>query len=372
MADLSNPLDQIAVGQAQPAVTANELIDALSPSAVFGRRASFCSGLVWGYYGGRYLGNAVAHGTLTVTANATTYIVVARATGVVSFSTSTTNWNDPNNYDRLYIVVSNSTDIIDWDDYRQVIAPSVDVEFLQDTVAAFLVAGSGITLFYDDPNGLLTISASGGSSDEAVQDIVGALITAGDHIGVQYNDGDSPPTLVISNTRPGLTQDQTEDLIAALLVAGPGITLQYNGGDSPATLVISSAGADQEFIQDTVGALVVAGNGISVTYDDAASPATLTIENTQQPGMTQEMLEDYVGALIQAGTGISVTYNDAASPASIVIANTATGGAGGGAEFYISETDPAGSPSPSNGARWLKLSTGIEYTWVTSAWVQLD
>jgi hypothetical protein len=371
MADLDNQLDQIAVAQAQPAVLANELFDALSPAACYGRRARTCSGLVWGYYGGRFNGVAVAHGSVTATASLTNYVVAHRTTGVVSISTSITNWNDTGTYERLYLLTANATDIIDWDDHRQIVTSQFTSEYFQDLFATLLTPGSGISIVYDDALNTLTISASGGSSEEAVQDIVGALVVAGQHIDVTYNDADSPATLVISNTRPGMTQEEVENLIASLLQAGSGISLQYNGGDSPASLVITSTGADTGFIQDVVGALVVPGPGISVAYDNVSSPRTLTITNTQQPGQTQEQIEDMVAALLVAGTNVSLVYDDAASPAKVTI--NATAGAGsGGAEFYISETDPAGSPSPANGARWLKLSTGIEYTWVTGAWVQLD
>lgn len=52
MADSTTWLDTISASQAQKEVTANALMDAESPSAFFGRRASTCSLLTWGYYGG--------------------------------------------------------------------------------------------------------------------------------------------------------------------------------------------------------------------------------------------------------------------------------------------------------------------------------
>lgn len=119
MADLTTPLDTIAVAQAQPAVTANELFDAMSQVAVFGRRARTCSGLTWGYYGGRYRRIAVSNGTLSLTASqANIYIVVNKASGAVSFSTSATNWDDPN-YDRLYWCSTSGVAVTDYDDHRE-------------------------------------------------------------------------------------------------------------------------------------------------------------------------------------------------------------------------------------------------------------
>lgn len=91
MPDLATILDQILVGQSQPAVTANELFDALGQGSLFGRRARTCSGLTWGYYGGVLLVDGVvtqvANGTLSLTASQTNYIEATRA-GAVSFNTS--------------------------------------------------------------------------------------------------------------------------------------------------------------------------------------------------------------------------------------------------------------------------------------------
>ena len=52
MADQTTNIDLIAVNQAQKEVAVNALLDAASPSTAFGRRASTCVGLVWGFYGG--------------------------------------------------------------------------------------------------------------------------------------------------------------------------------------------------------------------------------------------------------------------------------------------------------------------------------
>ena len=126
MADLSNPLTQVSVAQEQPAVTVNNLVDALSPAACFGQNDLTTSALNWGYYGGRFGGLAIAHGTLALPANeATIYIVANKSTGVVSQSTSITNWNDDTNYQRLHIATTGAATITDWDDYREFIASGI-------------------------------------------------------------------------------------------------------------------------------------------------------------------------------------------------------------------------------------------------------
>lgn len=67
------------------------MMDAASPAMIFGRRASSCSALTWGYYGGRMLVDgvmtAIANGTLLLTASTTNYVEATRA-GVVSKNTT--------------------------------------------------------------------------------------------------------------------------------------------------------------------------------------------------------------------------------------------------------------------------------------------
>lgn len=117
MADSTTNLDQLVAGDGA-AARANELFDAASASTIFARQASICTGLTWGYYGGRWSGTSIANGTLSLTASATNYIVVALATGVVSVSTANTNWNDTTNYARAYKVVTGGSTATSYEDHR--------------------------------------------------------------------------------------------------------------------------------------------------------------------------------------------------------------------------------------------------------------
>ena len=255
MADLSNPLTQVVVGQSQPAVTVNNLVDALSPAACFGQNDLTTSGLTWGYYGGRFGGLAIAHGMLALPANESTiYIVANKSTGVLSQSTSITNWDDTATYQRLHIATTGASTITDWDDYRE-----------------FIASGTGTS----------------GLDQEAVQDVVGALVVGGTGISATYDDASSPATLTIASTAgSGLTQENVEDIVGALVVAGANTTVTYDDSSSPATLTIASSGGGsgggltQENVEDIVGTLLVAGSNMTVTYDDASSPATITLAST--------------------------------------------------------------------------------------------
>jgi hypothetical protein len=121
MADSTSNLDLISVSQAQKEVTANELLNAASPATLYANRASTTSLLTWGFYGGRFNGMSVANGTISLTASSTNYIVAEIATGTVSVDTVSTNWNDTADYLRLYEVVTGTTSVTSFTDYRTIL-----------------------------------------------------------------------------------------------------------------------------------------------------------------------------------------------------------------------------------------------------------
>lgn len=290
MANSTNILNQIVVAQAQPAVPANELFASMSPSALFSRNESASSLLTWAYYGGTYKGLDIVNGTLALTASqANIYIVASKATGVVSFSTATTNWNNTGSYDRLYRVTTSATAATVWEDKREMIGNTTTSTFvsLTDGPGGFTGNSLKVVRVNTGETALEYTTVGASLTSENVEDIVGALLVAGSGISLFYDDAASPPTLTITNTAStGFTSEQIEDIVGALVVAGSNVTVTYDDAASPPTLTIASTGGGggggvtQEEIEDIVGALVIAGSGITATYDDASSPATLTIAST--------------------------------------------------------------------------------------------
>jgi hypothetical protein len=116
--DSTNTLPQIEVAQSQKEVTANELFAAASGSMFAARNADECDGLVWAYLGGRYASSLVANGSTTLGASTTTYMVADLATGAISFATTTTNWDDSENYGRCYLIVTGASAVTSWEDHR--------------------------------------------------------------------------------------------------------------------------------------------------------------------------------------------------------------------------------------------------------------
>ena len=85
-------LTQLAAGQSQKEVTANENFIATEVAALFARRVEAITGLTWAYYGGRMRNRSgalvsIANGTVTLSASATNY-VEADQDGAVTTNTS--------------------------------------------------------------------------------------------------------------------------------------------------------------------------------------------------------------------------------------------------------------------------------------------
>jgi hypothetical protein len=113
MSNSTTLIDTIATNQSSKEVLANAIFDAASPAMLWGRRASACSGLTWGYYGGWYSGQIV-NGTVTLTASASNYLMADAATGAVTVNTTGfTSGKIP-----LYLVVTGATTVTSYTDER--------------------------------------------------------------------------------------------------------------------------------------------------------------------------------------------------------------------------------------------------------------
>ena len=113
-------LDVIGESQAGKATKANELLDAESPASFGGRRASACSGLTWGYYGGDFNKSDgsildVPNGTLTLTANVTNRVYVTNSGGISTITGSTAASDE---LYMLYSVVTGSSTVTSYHDNR--------------------------------------------------------------------------------------------------------------------------------------------------------------------------------------------------------------------------------------------------------------
>lgn len=99
-------------------VPAQDNFDVLEVSAVFGKDATTTTGLTWGYLSGRWGGIAISAGTVTLTNAATNHVVVARATGAVTTTTASTNWDNTTDYARLYKLTTAGNVVTAAEDHR--------------------------------------------------------------------------------------------------------------------------------------------------------------------------------------------------------------------------------------------------------------
>src|SRR5574337_2053994 len=113
--------DQIQASSANIPIRINESFDAASVATLFGRRASTCSGLTWGYYGGVvFIGGArtlVANGTIALTTSSTNYVEVDQ-TGAVSVNTTGPT---PSKL-LLYTIVAGASSVTSYTDNRSKVA----------------------------------------------------------------------------------------------------------------------------------------------------------------------------------------------------------------------------------------------------------
>jgi hypothetical protein len=105
-------------GSGSPEIPMNDGFETLEWAGVYGKRNATTTGLTWGYYGGRWSGFSVSTSTLMLTDAATNYLVVTRATGVISVSTASTNWDDVANYARVYKITTVSGAVTAVEDHR--------------------------------------------------------------------------------------------------------------------------------------------------------------------------------------------------------------------------------------------------------------
>lgn len=192
-----------------------------------------------------------------------------------------------------------------------------DQEIVRDTIAAALIAGSGVTITPNDAGDSITIAATGTTDPEVVRDTIAAALTGGTAITVTPNDAgdviqlDVDPALA---TSPEVVQDT---VAIALNTPGSGITVSYNDTTAKITIAV-----DPEFLRDTIASFVVAGANMTVTHDDTAN--TLTLASSGGGSTDAEVVRDTMAAALVAGTNVTITPNDAGDTITIAATDTNT------------------------------------------------
>lgn len=142
---------------ADPFPIVNSALDVFAHQEVYAPDPTEPSLLTFAYLGGRWGGFAISNGSVALTNNAENYIVVNRSTGVLSVSTTTTNWND-SAYARVMHITTLAGARQTVRDYR---AGPGGVHGAASGFIQSIVAGDGVTVDNTDPQNPV-VSADGG------------------------------------------------------------------------------------------------------------------------------------------------------------------------------------------------------------------
>jgi uncharacterized protein YqkB len=250
-------------------------------------------------------------------------------------------------------------------------------EAVDDRVASLLVAGSNVTLTYNDVANTLTVASTASIADGDHGDLSSAsgvftidsdVISAfGRTLTDDANAAAARTTLGLGSlaTASSITassvsdfSEAVDDRVGALLVAGSNVTLTYNDGANTLTVASTASIADGDHgdLSSTGGVFTIDSDVISTfgrtLTDDAdattaratlglGSLATASSITASSVSDFSEAVDDRVGTLLVAGTDIGITYNDGAN--TLTIASTATSSGIGRHMVPVS----AGSMAPS-------------------------
>jgi len=260
-------------------IRVNENFKAGSPAAAWGIRDSATTGLTLGYYGGLLDGANYANGTHLLTASTTRYVVVARATGVVSSSTSTTNWLDTTNYKRLGTAVVGASSITTWTDGREFTAGAAgagtgDVVGPASSVSGRVATFNGVTgKLIQDGGTLLSDLATTAYVDGVLQGLswkkaVRAATTVAGTLASSFENGDAIDGVTLATGDRILVKNQSS--------ASENGIYTVNASGAPTRATDNDTGA--EMVNATV--FVSEGTTLADTQWTCSTNAPITIGST--------------------------------------------------------------------------------------------
>lgn len=219
----------ITSAQASPEVPINENFALLGWAEVYGKNAATTTALTWGYNGGRWSGYTVTTGTLTLTNATINYIVVLRSTGVISTSTTSTNWDNSTLYARVYKITTAGSLVTVVEDHR---AGSLGVHGTLSTIEA---AYTNITQTYTAPQRGSITSDNDLSFDLNISNYFSCIPTAGGVLTfTNIATGQSGHILLTNNSNYAITAAATTKInatdLSTLSVTGVYILTYFSNG----------------------------------------------------------------------------------------------------------------------------------------------
>lgn len=195
-------------------------------------------------------------------------------------------------------------------------------EFVDDRVAALVVAGTGITSTYSDVANTLTIATTITQyTDELAQDAVGNALSDSSSIDFTYNDAGNSITAAVlpggvdHNSLLNFVANKHIDHTAVSITAGTGLS---GGGDISASRTLNLANTavtpNPYGSATQVGTFTVDAQGRLT----AASNTTIAITSGAISDFT-EAAQDAVGGSLTDTSSVDFTYNDAGNTISAVV-----------------------------------------------------
>ena len=174
-------------------------------------------------------------------------------------------------------------------------------EQVQDTVGGLLVAGTNMSLSYDDAANTLTISSSGKTQEE-VEDIVGAMFSSNTETGITatYQDSDGTIDLVVG------TGVITSGMIANNTIVGGDIAANTIGSSEIAANAVGAS----ELADDAVDTDAIANNAVTLgtktsgayVSDVNVDSGELTASESNNGGETNSVTLGLANSGVSAGT----------------------------------------------------------------------
>lgn len=184
---------------------------------------------------------------------------------------------------------------------------------------------------------------------EAVDDRVNALFVAGSNITLTYNDGDG--TFTVASTAAGVTDGDKGDVVvsgggATWTVDDQAITYAKIQNISATSRILGRKTAGAGLAEELTGSDVATIIGLGSAAYEATSAFAAASHTQAASTITDfaEAVDDRVNSLLVAGSNVTLTYNDAANTLTIA----ASGGGSSSLDYglvtgSVTTTDDYGS-----------------------------
>lgn len=166
-------------------------------------------------------------------------------------------------------------------------------EAIDDRVAALLVAGTSISIVYNDAANTLTLNVTNNHTHtssqitdftEAVQDTIGGTFVDTSTIDFTYNDTANTMSLAVQNDSITNTHISSSAAIAQSKVANlvSDLAGKANSIHTHTSVDITNF---NEAVDDRIASLLIAGTNITISYDDTANTLTLSASSSGGSGL---------------------------------------------------------------------------------------